>query len=138
MVAIGDPQHIAMKQMAATSVITRGDALKTTAAGLVSRLTDPGATGAFAGFADDSAETTAADPTITIPVVEQGIIELVVTGSTSSAVGTAVYASDHETFNLTATNICIGSLYRQVSGTTWEVFFQARGLCGASAPATQS
>lgn len=131
---------ITKRKMAATSTIANGDALKGAVTGEVSRLTDGGATTAFAGIALESGVTTATDADVEIDVLEEGITELTVAGSGSSAVGTPVYASDHDSFTLTATDVCVGSLYMQTaaSSTVWRVFVQGRGLSGAAALATQS
>ena len=55
----------------------------------------------------------------TIPVLTEGIVQLVVTGATAASVGANVYATDGNTFTTTLTaNTAIGVIVKIISGTT--------------------
>lgn len=86
---------------------------------------------AFAGFAEapvDNSAGAAGDKRVRVK--ERGKIEVPVTGVTGiTDVGSSVYASDDDTFTLTATgNSLIGTVVRHVSGTTAVVSYKAAHL----------
>lgn len=117
-------QHVAAAQVYAGMALQENvDGAKT-----VQALTG---TGTFLGFALNDAEAGEC-----VNVVVQGVVDLPVTGSGSSDPGTAVYATDSDTFTMTSTDAAkIGSLRRQsaAASTTWEVFIQAVGRQGQAA-----
>lgn len=82
----------------------------------------------FVGFAmerADNASGSAGD--VSVNVMARGQVVLAVTGASAvTDVGKAVYASDDDTFTLTAsTNSAIGRVVRWVTGTTCVVAFDA-------------
>ena len=82
----------------------------------------------FAGFAERTADNSAgAAGAINVRVKTRGRVILSVTGVTAvTDEGSTVYASDDDTFTLTATsNTAIGKIVRYISGTTVEVYFEA-------------
>ena len=85
----------------------------------------------FMGVAEakvDNSSGSAGDKTVR--VIERGKAELTVVGVTGiTDLGSSVYASDDDTFTLTATgNSLIGTVARHVSGTTAVVAFKAAHL----------
>ena len=114
--------------VAASTVIHEGMAVQANAAGQITPMADT-TSAEFAGFAlqkVDNADGAAGDYHCTI--LEECITEVTVVGSASSAPGTKVYASDSNTFDVSATTNTdpAGVLVRQVSGTTWKVRFVGR------------
>ena len=85
----------------------------------------------FQGFADRKADNSAgAAGDINVRVRQKGFTQLSVAGVTGvSDEGSAVYASDDNTFTLTSTaNSPIGKVARFISGTTVLVYFEAAAL----------
>lgn len=85
----------------------------------------------FQGFADRKADnSTGAAGDINVRVRQKGFIPLPVVGVTGIAdEGSTVYASDDDTFTLTATaNSTVGKVARFISGTTVLVYFEAAAL----------
>jgi hypothetical protein len=119
---IGDTQ---MLPMIAADIIYEGAAVGDNASGLARPLVaaDP-----FMGFAKRTADNaTGAASAVRVEVKVRGEIVLPVVGAASAAdVGEPVYASDDDTFTLTASgNSAIGKVARWVSGTTCVVYFEA-------------
>jgi hypothetical protein len=84
----------------------------------------------FLGFADRKADNSAgAASAIDVRVVTKGEIVLSITGVSSTAqLGDTVYASDDDTFTMTAgSNTAIGKLVRWISSTKAVVAFEAAG-----------
>lgn len=82
----------------------------------------------FAGFAMAKADNSAgAAAAITVPVRIRGFIKLSVTGVTAqSDYGDTVYATDDNTFTLTASGgLAVGKFHRWVTGTTCWVYFES-------------
>jgi len=84
----------------------------------------------FAGFAQKKADNSAAGAAagdVNVRVRDKGKIKLSVTGVTAvTDEGSTVYASDDDTFTLTASgNSAIGKIVRWISGTTVIVAFEA-------------
>lgn len=82
----------------------------------------------FAGFAQAPADNSAgAAGAVYVRVKTRGRVILPVTGVTAvTDEGTAVYASDDDTFTLTSSgNSAVGKITRYISGTTVEVYFEA-------------
>ncbi len=108
----------------ASDIIFEGAAVGDNGSGLARPLVaaDP-----FLGFAKERCDNSAgAASARNVKVFERGKIELDVTGVASAAdVGEAVYASDDDTFTLTAgSNSAIGKVVRWVSGTRCVVYFE--------------
>lgn len=87
----------------------------------------------FMGFADRNADNTGtghAASAVNVHVKERGRVQLAVTGvSSANDVGEIVYASDDNTFTLTASGAsAIGRVARWVSSTTCIVSFQSKTL----------
>lgn len=83
----------------------------------------------FLGFATANADNTGtghAASAIKVPLKSKGVAKLVVTGVSSTAdVGEKVYATDDDTFTLTASGAsAIGRVLRWISSTTCLVSFQ--------------
>lgn len=82
----------------------------------------------FAGFAQAPADNSAgAAGAINVRVKPRGRVVLSVTGVTAvTDEGTAVYASDDDTFTTTVgSNSPVGKIIRFISGTSVEVYFEA-------------
>ena len=82
----------------------------------------------FAGFADEQADNTGGSAgDINVKVKQRGVVKLSVTGVTAvTDEGSTVYATDDNTFTLTASGASsIGKIVRYVSGTTVMVAFEA-------------
>lgn len=117
--------------MIAADIIYEGAAVGDNGAGLARPLVaaDP-----FLGFANRTADnSTGAASAVRVELKERGRIVLAVTGVASADdVGTAVYASDDDTFTLTSSgNSAVGKVSRWISGTTCLVNFegvQARSI----------
>lgn len=79
----------------------------------------------FAGFADQHINNTVAtDGLLRVPTVYRGNVQLTVTGVAVTDVGSDVYASDGNTFTLTAgANVIIGKIIRWVATDTCVVAF---------------
>lgn len=109
----------------ASDIIYEGSAVGDNGSGLARPLVsaDP-----FLGFAmtqcDNSAGAASAK---NVRVRQRGFVQVSVVGATSAAdVSEPVYASDDDTFTLTAsTHGTIGKVHRWVSGTTCIVYFEA-------------
>lgn len=83
---------------------------------------------AFGGFATRQADNSSGSAgAINVRVRQVGVVTLAVTGVTGvTDEGSTVYASDDDTFTLTASgNSSIGKIVRWVSGTTCQVYFEA-------------
>jgi len=83
---------------------------------------------AFLGFADRTVDNSAgAAGAVTVRCRQRGKISIPVVGAASTDdIGATVYASDDDTFTLTAsTNTPIGKVDTWVSGTTCIVYFEA-------------
>lgn len=109
----------------AADIIYEGAAVGDNASGYARPLVaaDP-----FQGFADRKADNSAgAAGAINVTVRQRGRIVLDVAGVTGVAdEGSAVYASDDDTFTLTsAGNSAIGKITRYISGTKCVVYFEA-------------
>jgi len=74
----------------------------------------------FGGFADQHINNDiATDGAKTVPVKQSGLIELTITGVAVTDIDAPVYASDGDTFTLTAgANTYIGKVHRYVSSNT--------------------
>lgn len=86
---------------------------------------------AFKGFADRKVDNSSgAAGAKTCHLRQRGVITLSVTGVTGvSDEGSTVYATDDDTFTLTASGAsAVGKVKRFVSGTTVEVYFEADSL----------
>lgn len=98
----------------ASTKIYEGAAVGDAGAGYVRQLVagDP-----FRGFADSQADNTSgADGDITVRLRVEDYISLLISGLAVTDVGKAVYASDSDTFTLTATsNSYVGRVHRFVS-----------------------
>lgn len=108
----------------ASDIIYEGAAVGDNGSGLARPLVaaDP-----FLGFAKERCDNSAgAASARNVKVFERGKIELDVVGVASADdVGETVYASDDDTFTLTATsNTAIGKVARWVSGTRCVVYFE--------------
>lgn len=119
---LGDLQDL---PMIASDIIYEGAAVGDNGSGLARPLVagDP-----FFGFAERTADNSAgAASALRVRVRTKGQVQLAVTGAASAAdVSETVYASDDDTFTLTAgSNTAIGKVSRWVSGTTCIVAFQA-------------
>jgi len=119
---LGDIQEL---PMIAADIIYEGAAVGDNASGLARPLVaaDP-----FLGFAERTADNSAgAASALKVRVRTRGQVQLAVTGVASAAdVSETVYASDDDTFTLTAgSNTAIGKVSRWVSGTTCIVAFEA-------------
>jgi hypothetical protein len=82
----------------------------------------------FVGFCTERADNSAgAAAAINVKVLQRGLAVLAVTGVTAASdVGKAVYASDDDTFTLTAsTNSPIGRVVRWIASTSCVVMFDA-------------
>jgi hypothetical protein len=123
----------------ATDIIYQGAAVGDNASGYARPLVagDP-----FKGFAEAKADNaTGAAGAITVNVRQKGNVPLAVTGVTGVAdVGKAVYASDDDTFTLTAsTNSYVGRVSRHIASTTVLVEFDAsKGGFGTATQLTDS
>ena len=109
----------------AADIIYEGSAVGDNASGLARPLVsaDP-----FLGFAATQCDNSAgAASAKTVRVRSKGYVQLSVVGVASAAdVSELVYASDDDTFTLTAsTHGTIGKLARWVTGTTCIVYFEA-------------
>ena len=85
----------------------------------------------FAGFAEAKADNTSgAASAINAKVRQKGIVTLSVTGASAvTHINDAVYATDGNVFTLTASGgLQIGKVFRWVTGTTCEVFFEALAI----------
>jgi len=85
----------------------------------------------FLGFAETQADNTdGAAGAVNVRVREVGKVQMPVVGVTGVAnVGASVYASDDDTFTLTATgNSLIGKITQYVSGTTVIVSYKSSSL----------
>lgn len=119
---LGDLQDL---PMIASDIIYEGAAVGDNGSGLARPLVaaDP-----FLGFAERTADnSTGAASAVRVRVRTRGQVQLAVTGAASAAdVSETVYASDDDTFTLTAgSNTAIGKVSRWVSGTTCIVAFEA-------------
>lgn len=122
---LGDLQDL---PMIASDIIYEGAAVGDNGSGLARPLVaaDP-----FLGFAERTADNSAgAASALRVRVRTRGQVQLAVTGAASAAdVSETVYASDDDTFTLTAgSNTAIGKVSRWVSGTTCIVAFEAAYL----------
>lgn len=111
--------------MIASDIIYEGAAVGDNGSGLARPLVagDP-----LLGFAQRQADNSAgAASAINVLVRQRGEIVLTVTGVASADdVGATVYASDDDTFTLTAsTNTAIGKVARWITSTTCVVYFEA-------------
>lgn len=82
----------------------------------------------FLGFCDERADnSTGAASAINVKVKHRGVVKLSVTGVSSTAqVGDTVYASDDDTFTLTASGgSSIGKVKRWITGAICLVAFEA-------------
>ena len=109
----------------ASDIIYEGAAVGDNASGLARPLVagDP-----FLGFAERQADNSAgAASAINVRVRTRGFVVIPVTGASSTAdVSETVYASDDDTFTLTAgSNTAIGKVARWVTSTTCVVYFEA-------------
>lgn len=108
--------------MVATDIIYEGAAVGT-ASGLARPLVagDP-----FHGFAEAKADNAAgAASAVNVRVKERGKVQLTIASIAVADVGKKVYASDDNTFTLTATdNTLIGRVHRYVGANTCIVDFQ--------------
>ena len=114
--------------VAASVTIFAGAAVSRDASGDISPLVT---TDSFAGFAlqkIDNSSGAASDEDV--KVRERGCIVLsVATADDDDDVGSAVYASDDNTFTLTAAaNLQIGKVRRHISGTSCVVYFESDTL----------
>ena len=83
----------------------------------------------FVGFAEAKADNSAgAAAAIRVRVLHEGKIQLSVTSAAITDVGRAVYATDDDTFNFTATGVFIGFVHRYVSSGVAVVRFDALAL----------
>lgn len=83
---------------------------------------------AFLGFCDRTADNSAgAAGAVNVRCRQRGKIVLSVTGiSSTDDIGTAVYASDDDTFTTTVgSNTAIGKVDSWITGTTCVVYFEA-------------
>lgn len=113
---IGDLNSFGIK---AASKIYQGSAVGMAAATAVARALV--ATDKFLGFATDTFDNTAgADGAKDVVVKTWGYIKLTIAGlAAATPVGTSVYASDDNTFTLTATsNSLVGKVHRVEAGAT--------------------
>lgn len=122
---LGDLQEL---PMIGSDIIYEGAAVGDNGSGLARPLVaaDP-----FLGFAERTADNSAgAASALRVRVRTRGQVQLAVTGAASAAdVSETVYASDDDTFTLTAgSNTAIGKVSRWVSGTTCIVAFEALPL----------
>jgi hypothetical protein len=89
----------------------------------------------FAGFtsarADNRTFSTGADPLLAQLVVE-GLVELTIAGVVATSLGATVYATDENTFTLTAGGSTIGTVQQFVSAGVAVVAFSAFAVAGAS------
>lgn len=113
------------RQVVASDILWAGSAGGDNASGYIRPLV---AADVFAGFVErkvDNSSGSAGDKTVRL--IEEGEVVLSVTGAASVAdENEAVYASDDDTFTLTAGgNSSIGKVVRWISGTSCLVFFQA-------------
>lgn len=94
----------------------------------------------FVGFAEATCDNSAgAAAAKSVRVVECGKIQLAVSGATITDIGKPVYASDDDTFTLTAsTNTYVGRVYRHVSSGVVVVDFDANPAGGTLTPLTDS
>jgi hypothetical protein len=111
--------------MIGSDIIYEGAAVGDNGSGLARPLVaaDP-----FLGFAERTADNSAgAASALRVRVRTRGQVQLAVTGAASAAdVSETVYASDDDTFTLTAgSNTALGKVSRWVSGTTCIVAFEA-------------
>ena len=92
----------------------------------------------FRGFADDIVDNSsgsAGDKTVKVRAA--GLVTLGISGVAITDVGKAVYASDDDTFTLTAgSNSCIGYVHRFVESGVAVVYFEAQS--GVVTPLTDS
>jgi len=84
----------------------------------------------FLGFAVATVTNTSTIGDYTVRVRQRGVVKLDVTGiSADDDLGTAVYASDDDTFTTTSSsNTQIGKVVRWISGTTCMVYFEAANV----------
>lgn len=85
----------------------------------------------FLGFAEESPDNSsgsAGDKTVAIR--QRGSVQVAVTGATSAtANGTAVYASDGNTFTTSSTgNSSVGKVEAWLTGTTCRVYFEGAAV----------
>ena len=109
----------------ASDIIYEGSAVGDNASGLARPMVsaDP-----FLGFAMRQCDNSAgAASALNVRVRTRGYVQVAVVGVASAAdVGEPVYASDDDTFTLTAsTHTTIGKVHRWISGTTCMVYFEA-------------
>jgi len=119
---LGDIQEV---PVIASDIIYEGAAVGDNGSGLARPMVsgDP-----FLGFAESKADNSAgAASAIKVRVRTRGFVQIPVTGASSTAdVSETVYASDDDTFTLTAsTHAAIGKVARWVTGTTCVVYFEA-------------
>lgn len=119
---LGDVQEL---PVIAADIIYEGSAVGDNASGYARPLVagDP-----FFGFAEQRADNAAgAAGAVNVRVRTRGQVVLSVTGAAGPGdVGETVYASDDDTFTLTAgSNTAIGKVSRHISGTTVVVAFEA-------------
>jgi hypothetical protein len=119
---LGDLQDL---PMIAADIIYEGAAVGENGSGYFRPLVaaDP-----FAGFAERTVDNSAgAAGAVNVRVKPRGRVILPVVGVTAvTDEGATVYASDDDTFTLTATgNSAIGKITRYISGTTVEVYYEA-------------
>jgi hypothetical protein len=119
---LGDLQDL---PMIAADIIYEGAAVGENGSGYFRPLVaaDP-----FAGFAERTVDNSAgAAGALNVRVKPRGRVILPVVGVTAvTDEGATVYASDDDTFTLTATgNSAIGKITRYISGTTVEVYYEA-------------
>lgn len=116
--------------VAATTQIFQGSAVgMASGAGQAKVLAQSDA--AFCGFAERGADnSTGASGDVEVHVRSKGIVKLPVTGVTLNTLpGAAVYASDGNTFDLTATgDVGIGRIHRVVEAGVAMVAFEASSM----------
>lgn len=92
------------------------------------------ATDLFIGFANDTVDNSSgAAGAIVVDVITEGVVKLNVIGSSISAIGLDVYASDGNTFTIIqagneyVVDSSVGKIVKWLSGTTCLVKFQGEG-----------
>lgn len=126
----GHPEYFEGPIIAADTVFA-GAAVSINDTGNYQPLLVANTTNGFAGFAGERCvNETGAAGALRVRGFSRGYVKLSVTGVTAIAnVNDAVYATDDDTFTLTATGgLQIGKVARWISGTTCIVFFEATNL----------
>ena len=112
------------------ALVERGQVLQKSATGTVTH--SAGAdTERFAGFAEDTVDNSAGSAgDQQVRVIEDGIVKLVVGGAdVGAAIGDPVYCDGvNSCVDANTSDLPVGYLYMQVSGTTWWVKFHGAGL----------